>query len=378
MKLMKQYIYSAGIGLSLLALVACEEKALVFPEQVEVPEVEVTESGPVKQGELGLILLDDEKVKFDLTSVDQERIASLFFSFNKNGEKVDTEVSDFGELYIIENLPVGSITEIEVWAVGHNGLVSKRAQYKVNPNPYPASKALNNVTVLSGVLSGKLKVVNVTGVLITLYYKLDSEVDFKEAVIPVAAYDEEFSFTNLPIGQHTVHYYFTDETGGTSATISTDFQALASTLMDKTGMEVEVSSVETNEGADNGKGSSLIDGNISTYWHSTWSSGNNPVYPHWFIVDLKKECLFESIEMIRRHNNTGGGFNTFKVEYSVDRSSWNILATDLVFNSTTTPATWQKYSFEPVTARYVRITALTSSGGSTSTHLAEINVYEAK
>lgn len=144
----------------------------------------------------------------------------------------------------------------------------------------------------------------------------------------------------------------------------------------RTNWTAQVSSIETNEGADNGKASSLIDGNINTYWHSTWSSeGFN--YPHWFIINFGKVESLGKFGMIRRHNNTGGGFKTFNIEVSLDGKAWTIVGQNLTFHSEASPAAWQDYELTPVKAQYVRITmTVPYTAGATSTHLAEFRAFE--
>ncbi|UIR55378.1 discoidin domain-containing protein [Sphingobacterium sp. SRCM116780] len=141
----------------------------------------------------------------------------------------------------------------------------------------------------------------------------------------------------------------------------------------KTGWTAEVSSTENNEGAANGKGSSLIDGDINTYWHSNWSGpGSN--YPHWFIIDFGQIETIGKFGMIRRHNNATGGFKTFNVEVSLDGQNWTEVGKNLNFNSSDSPAAWQDYTLAAVKAKYIRITMTAPMNSATSTHLAEFRV----
>ncbi|QIH31707.1 discoidin domain-containing protein [Sphingobacterium sp. DR205] len=165
-------------------------------------------------------------------------------------------------------------------------------------------------------------------------------------------------------------FTFTIETDGLTSPVQ-DAEVKAPTLLSRSTWSAEVSSTESQEGAANGKASSLIDGDIGTYWHSTWSSSNNPVYPHWFIVDLGKVESFAQFGMIRRHNNNTGGFKTFNIETSLDKASWTMVGKDLFFDSAG-PAVWHDYNVSMVKARYVRITMTEPMrAGATSTHLAE-------
>ena len=145
-------------------------------------------------------------------------------------------------------------------------------------------------------------------------------------------------------------------------------------LINKTVWSAETSSIETQEGAANGKPQSLIDGDITTFWHSTWSDGEPP-YPHWFIVDMSKVEVLGRFGMIRRHNNTTGGFKTFNIEVSLDKVNWVMVGKDLTFNSADNPAAWQDYSVTPVKARYIRITMTAPMNSAKSTHLGEFRAY---
>lgn len=145
--------------------------------------------------------------------------------------------------------------------------------------------------------------------------------------------------------------------------------------IDRINWTAQVSSIETNEGADNGKASSLIDGNINTFWHSTWSSGGFN-YPHWFIINFGKVESLGKFGMIRRHNNTGGGFKTFNIEVSLDGKAWTMVGQNLTFHSEASPAAWQDYLITPVKTQYVRITmTVPYTAGATSTHLAEFRAF---
>lgn len=378
MKTIKKRVFPIFVVASLFVVVGCDEDKILFPEQAQEDPKESISRGPVKQSDFKVITDADEIVKFDISNVDLERVSAVLFSHNSDGEKVETEVTDFESLYTIKNLPLKVVTTVEVWAKGLNNLESKKAEYRVTPKPYPARGVVDNTSLVGGALSGKIKIINTTGYKVVLYYKIDDELNYQSEEIDAVNYDAEVSLGVLSRGKHKVTYYFTDATGGKSDVILQEIDVYEGVEIDKSKLEVEASSTESNEGARNGQGFSMIDGDVETYWHSTWSSSSNPVYPHWFTVDLGEERLFEGIEMIRRHNNTGGGFKTFNIEYSVDGKKWVLIQKDLYFNSTSTPAAWQRYSVEPIKARYVRVTMVEASGSATSTHLAEINVFEAK
>lgn len=378
MKVIKTVIYPSIIAYALLISAAsCTKDTLLFPEQIEAEDqIGSDEKGPVKQNSFAVILDDDEKVKFDLSNVDKERVKALYFSYNAAGEKVDTEITNFDELYIINNLPIRTAANIEVWAVGHNDLLSQKYTYTVTPLPYPATIVSENLEIANGVNTGTITISNRSRAAATLYYKVDNAQGFQSQELPSPTPELDIELGTLAAGVHTLTYYVTDANGGQSKEFMKNFTAYRIAEINKSEITAEVSSIENNEGAANGKGSSLLDGDINTYWHSDWSS-SNPSYPHWIVLDLGKERLFTGLEMIRRHNNTTGGFKTFSIQYSDDNVTWNTLESNLTFNSADSPAAFQRYITSMVNTRYVRIYITEPMNSNNSTHLAEINVFEA-
>lgn len=380
MKAINNILYPALMACALsVSMQGCKQESLIFPEQIEVDDnTNSTERGPVKQNSFVFTTDDDETIKFDLSTVDKERVKSIFFSVNHNGEKVETEVTNFEELYVIKNLPLRIVSDIEVWAVGLNSLLSPKFTYKVTPLPYASTTVSENLIFNWTLNTGYIRVTNTTRAATTLYYKIDNAAAYTELLVPNPTMELDIPISGLSRGTHTLSYYVTDVIGGVSDVVTKEFISYDIVKIPNTELAAEVSSIELNEGAGNGIGASLIDGNINSYWHTPWSLATNPDYPHWIILDLGKERVFSGFEMIRRHNNTTGGFKTFTVEYSTDKQNWTVLKRDLNFNSADSPAAFQRYNFDMVNARYVRINITAPMGSLQSTHLAEINVFEVK
>lgn len=379
MKANNKILPSVLICVSLFSFYGCKnDSALIFPQQIET-EIQDNSiaKGPVKQSHFQVIIDDDEQVKFNLSNVDKEKVKSLFFSYNTNGELVDTEVIKFDELYIIKNLPLRATTEVNVWAIGHDNLLSNKYAYKVSPLPFPSTTISEGLIFEWNINSGYIRVSNTTRSTASLFYKIDNG-EYKEVVLPNPTMELDIAISNLTRGRHVLSYYVKDLNGGQSKVVSKEFVSYDIVNIANTELGAEVSSTEIYEGVGNGVAASLIDGNINTFWHSTWSSSSNPVFPHWIIIDLGKTRSFAALEMIRRHNNSTGGFKGFTVEYSNDKLVWTVLKKDLVFNSADSPAAFQRYNFSPVNTRYIRI-YITSpyNGTQTNTHLAEVKVYEA-
>lgn len=361
------------IGSAAFLLGGCAKDSIVFPEQVEVEEETAEERGPVKQTQFKVITDNDEKVVFMLLDIDQERVQSIFFSHNPNGEEEDTEVTSFEEPYVIENLPVNTLTSVDVWAKGLDGLLSKKHAYQVLPREFPSRVMLGNVSFAEyGLKSGKISFNNTTSTAIKLHYKLESQTEY--AVLDVEALDGIVHDFDVPLGFHQVEYYLTDDKGGESEIVTTTI--LSYQQLDTDGWEVSVSTIEINEGELNGQGFSIIDGDINTYWHSRWWP-DEPNYPHWIVVDMLEEKAIVGLDMIGRHNNTAGGFQTFNLQYSEDGEEWSNIAEGLAFDSRNIPQVWNEYEFPVVVTRYLRIFITEPNGSGASTHLAEIKVYGA-
>lgn len=148
---------------------------------------------------------------------------------------------------------------------------------------------------------------------------------------------------------------------------------LSEILADKIGWTASASSEELiGEGTANGKALFAIDGNTATYWHSKWQSPA-PVFPHTLSIDMQKEIYVTRIELFVRQN-ASTGFTLFNMEASKDGTNWTNLGNDL--SSDPLNKAGQSYPVTPGYWRFIKITAVKgASVGTTSTHLAEVNVY---
>ncbi len=82
------------------------------------------------------------------------------------------------------------------------------------------------------------------------------------------------------------------------------------TTLAKTGWTVEVNSVTASE---NAPASAIIDGNISTYWHSNYGTGTGTTtLPFYFIIDMKSAKTINSFRFTPRPTGTNGIPKTYK------------------------------------------------------------------
>lgn len=125
----------------------------------------------------------------------------------------------------------------------------------------------------------------------------------------------------------------------------------------------------SGEGATNGHVAAVIDGDINTFWHSSWST-QEPPFPHWLAFDMIDSTYVTKIALTPRQNNSNG-FTKFKLEASVDGTTWTVIGDNLVFNPALKQA--QEYPVEHNWYKHIKLTML--EGKQKSTHLAEFAVY---
>lgn len=124
---------------------------------------------------------------------------------------------------------------------------------------------------------------------------------------------------------------------------------------------------------------SLVDGNTSTYWHSAWSAGVEPL-PHWIQINFEEE------------KSVGGFSYTFRQPSgATDRPNhWDVQVSS---NGQDWETVWESPSgldVEPVelltvlefgenfTSQFFRIRILDTQGSRDWTHLSTIEVFEVR
>lgn len=134
---------------------------------------------------------------------------------------------------------------------------------------------------------------------------------------------------------------------------------------------VDVDSEET-EGED-GAAANVLDGDASTFWHTEWLNAS-PAYPHHVTVDLGAEHGLRGISVQQRPGSEPNGrIKAYEVYASADGVEWGapVAAGELA------PASGpQNVSFQsPVTARYVKVVALSSLNGQPWASIAELEFF---
>lgn len=128
------------------------------------------------------------------------------------------------------------------------------------------------------------------------------------------------------------------------------------------------------EVSDGGGVASLLDGDLSNYWHSQWSDGGRPL-PHWVVIDLTSSKRICRIDSWRRPGNTDAKTAQYFVSDNPDpdAAAWVKIA-EGVFGS------GDKLTFDipdPASTdkgRYLKL-YLPDSNRDNNTSIAEITLY---
>lgn len=143
------------------------------------------------------------------------------------------------------------------------------------------------------------------------------------------------------------------------------------TRLDRSKWTITASS-EQLTGENTGLATAVLDGDINTIWHSNYTGGQTP-YPHWLLIDMKKNIVITKVLLTARQNNAKG-FTKFRLEGSTDGTAFTSYG-EFTFD----PAVTAEQSFPIAPARnirYLKLTALEKAATQTGgvTFLAEFNV----
>ena len=126
--------------------------------------------------------------------------------------------------------------------------------------------------------------------------------------------------------------------------------------LSRTGWTATASDEETSRV--NGRAGNVLDGKSSTMWHSRWSPAPAAPLPHTITIDTKATRSIGGLRYLPRADGTNGRVGSFEIRVSTNGSAWSVVA------SGTLPDTSAEktVTFTAVSARYVRLTAVTESG----------------
>lgn len=141
------------------------------------------------------------------------------------------------------------------------------------------------------------------------------------------------------------------------------------TELDRTGWTADATSEEaTGEGVGNGVAECVLDGDNSTYWHSSWQVMAYP--PFEIVIDMQAEHIVSQIAMAQRGNGyTDTGTGSFLI--SSDKISWTEIGK---FTMASGVADMQTFAVNTSKGRYLKIRIDTSYRGGYAS-LSEVYVY---
>ena len=131
------------------------------------------------------------------------------------------------------------------------------------------------------------------------------------------------------------------------------------------------SSEETSgEGSTNGRASTLIDGNASTYWHSRWT-GNATVYPHEFVIDMGAVKAANGLSVLQR-GGLSRAIKDAELFISSDGSAFTSVGTYVISNINGV----QYFNFSALRSfRYFKLVVKSAWDGLQFASLAEVGLY---
>jgi len=117
----------------------------------------------------------------------------------------------------------------------------------------------------------------------------------------------------------------------------------------------------------------VLDGNGTTIWHTAFT-GTVPPLPHSVTIDMQGMQLVSGLSYLPRQDGSlNGTIGRYAIYVSSDGSTWGSPVASGTWANDRTP---KAAVFSPVSARFVRLTALTESGNRGPwTSAAEINIH---
>ena len=161
--------------------------------------------------------------------------------------------------------------------------------------------------------------------------------------------------------------------GGTiTAWYQDDAAITAATFSRIETIPLDVVYVSSEEGPGGEVAKNLVDNDPSTIWHTMYSI-TVPKYPHWVDFDCNETKMLKGFTYLPRQDGSpNGNIKAYRVQVSQDGQSWSEPVCEGVFAS---DAKEKRVLFpQPLKARYLRFTALSSQNGADFASGAEFGV----
>jgi beta-galactosidase len=114
----------------------------------------------------------------------------------------------------------------------------------------------------------------------------------------------------------------------------------------------------------------IMDGNVDTYWHTTWSQKEDE-YPHWVAIKLANQESIRKFRFLQRQNQENGRISRATIETKLG-DKW-ISVKEIILRNTTD---WIEIQLEtPIVTNEIRFVATSEVGGHSWASLAELEIY---
>lgn len=138
-------------------------------------------------------------------------------------------------------------------------------------------------------------------------------------------------------------------------------------ILDRSGWTATSSSDATHKN-DGGEAQVLLDDDLNTYWHSSWSP-DTPL-PHWILIDMQNEYMVTEINVYKRKDNA----DCKKVELYLSKDGEYFESVGILeYQKTASPNNLVQTLMESIEARYLKC-VITESYRTPFVSLSEIKV----
>lgn len=122
----------------------------------------------------------------------------------------------------------------------------------------------------------------------------------------------------------------------------------------------------------------IVDGDISTYFHSSYDDSNRTPFPHEYIIDLGEEKSFNNLEIYTRQYDQVGVIGDYEIfiadEYNGDKTVWTQIHEDKTRKDNSIAPADIKISLPETKAKYLKIRALNNRDGRNITIVSEVKL----
>ncbi|WP_200975991.1 discoidin domain-containing protein [Echinicola sp. 20G] len=290
---------------------------------------------------------------------------------NSAGENKHQKFSQYAENAVIAGLEERAY-DFEISLGDKSGNLSNSTIVSVTPNKPPHLFVAETVELIPDFGSVKVLWENVTEreVAVNISYT-DVNGQPQTEVFNSSAVEGIGEISDVAVEEQSFVVYVANSEGARSEEVSMTLAPYEEEIFDKSDWEiVDFSSEEAvGEGSANGQAIFVLDGDVSTFWHSQWY-GASPAFPHHFTIDMKEVKVVSRVELFRRQNN-GTGMTKFRIEGSLDNESWEVLG-EFDFDNQTNDGQRYRLPSNPE-IRYIKMVA--TEGPNNYTHLGEFNVF---